>query len=268
MIFDGVLKKMHSEVSESGDVRYHFAAQNSPEMVSVNESLGKKISLKYQGIMSCSACGKHSKKLFQQGFCFGCSQKRPEADICQVRPELCHFARGTCRDSEWGKSHCFIPHTIYLALSSGLKVGITRTRHRLSRWVDQGAVSAVPVGQVSSRFEAGKVEVALKALFSDKTNWRAMLKNEVEDANLARARLKALGSLPSSVELISDSLKKPVCFQYPVLEYPTKVISLNFDKNPDIEGVLLGIKGQYLILDSGVLNIRKFSGYHVAIHQS
>jgi hypothetical protein len=50
-----------------------------------------------------------------------------------------------------------------------------------------------------------------------------------------------------------------------VLKYPTKVVSLNFDKTPIITGVLEGIKGQYLLLDSGVLNIRKFSSYHLTI---
>ena len=52
---------------------------------------------------------------------------------------------------------------------------------------------------------------------------------------------------------------------YPVLQYPEKVKSHNFDKTPEISGVLQGIKGQYLILDTGVLNIRKFSGYHITM---
>jgi hypothetical protein len=33
-----------------------------------------------------------------------------------------------------------------------------------------------------------------------------------------------------------------------------------------VEGTLLGIKGQYLILDSGVINMRRFAGYEVALH--
>lgn len=268
MIFDGILKKMRSEVSDSGDVSYFLSTKNEENDVLLNDLVGKKITMKFHGVISCVSCGKKTKKAYQQGFCFLCAQSRPEADLCQVRPELCHFAKGTCRDSDWGKNHCFIPHTVYLALSSGLKVGITRTRNRMSRWVDQGAVSAVPVGQVSNRLDAGNAEIALKKLFSDKTNWRAMLKNEVEDVNLSRARLKALGALPSSVEIMSDTLKNPVSFKYPVLEYPKKIASLNFDKCADVQGELLGIKGQYLILDAGVLNIRKFSGYHVSFEHS
>ena len=52
---------------------------------------------------------------------------------------------------------------------------------------------------------------------------------------------------------------------YPVDVYPDKVKSFNFDKQAEIEGVLQGIKGQYLILDSGVLNIRKFTGYNIDV---
>ena len=51
---------------------------------------------------------------------------------------------------------------------------------------------------------------------------------------------------------------------YPVLRYPEKVSSFNFDKTPLVEGVLWGIKGQYLILDTGVINVRKFGGYKIS----
>jgi hypothetical protein len=54
-----------------------------------------------------------------------------------------------------------------------------------------------------------------------------------------------------------------VDINFPVLEFPEKVKSLNFDKQPTVEGVLQGIKGQYLILDTGVINIRKFTAYNV-----
>jgi hypothetical protein len=43
------------------------------------------------------------------------------------------------------------------------------------------------------------------------------------------------------------------------------VVSHNFDKQPLVEGVLQGVKGQYLILDSGVINLRKFTGYEIQV---
>ena len=41
----------------------------------------------------------------------------------------------------------------------------------------------------------------------------------------------------------------PIDITYPVLEYPVKITSLNFDKQPIITGKLMGVKGQYFILD-------------------
>jgi hypothetical protein len=53
--------------------------------------------------------------------------------------------------------------------------------------------------------------------------------------------------------------------RYPVLEFPEKIKSHNFDKAPVVEGTLMGIKGQYLMFDTGVLNIRKFTSYEVSV---
>ena len=52
-----------------------------------------------------------------------------------------------------------------------------------------------------------------------------------------------------------------VQIRYPVLEYPEKVRSHNLDKEPRLEGTLMGIKGQYLIFDTAVINMRKYAGY-------
>jgi len=52
-------------------------------------------------------------------------------------------------------------------------------------------------------------------------------------------------------------------FRYPVLSYPQKVTAFNLDKDPDVKGTITGIKGQYLLLDTGVINIRKFTSYQV-----
>jgi len=51
--------------------------------------------------------------------------------------------------------------------------------------------------------------------------------------------------------------------KFPVEQFPEKVKSLNLDKQPLVEGILQGIKGQYLIMDTGVINMRKFTAYNV-----
>ena len=67
-----------------------------------------------------------------------------------------------------------------------------------------------------------------------------------------------------AIQLCKDAESQT--FDYPVLEYPAKIVSHNLDKNPDLEGRLMGIKGQYLILDCGVINIRKYTGYQAQLY--
>jgi hypothetical protein len=184
-----------------------------------------------------------------------------------MKPETCHYHLGTCREPDWGLSNCFSTHIVYLANSSGPKVGITRASNIPERWIDQGAISALPILSVNSRIDSGKIESALKPFIADKTNWRKMLKNEVESVDLLAIRNDLLIKIPELIEqLEAQKLDDQVLnIDYPVLKYPTRIVSLNFDKLPVISGVLDGIKGQYLLLDSGVLNLRKFSSYHVEL---
>jgi len=184
-----------------------------------------------------------------------------------MKPETCHHHLGTCREPLWGLDNCFAPHIIYLANSSGIKVGITRKNNMPNRWIDQGAVQALPIIEVDTRLKSGQIEVALKDYVADKTNWRKMLKNEVDSSNLIAVRDELLGKIPDLiVELEAKVLDNEVLnIYYPVVEYPEKISSLNFDKVPKITGILQGIKGQYLLLDCGVLNIRKFGSYNITM---
>ncbi|MFK7827129.1 MAG: DUF2797 domain-containing protein [Oligoflexales bacterium] len=260
-MFVGRVKKLQSEHSSEGSVQYKLPIGN--ECLSLNRLLGKKITLKATGNISCIECGRKIKKTYNQGLCFPCCQVLPQADLCQVKPEICHFNKGTCRDPHWAEKFCFIDHTVYLAISSDLKVGITRSFNQTNRWIDQGAVQALPIARVATRFDSGLVEVALKEEVNDKTNWRAMLKGEHKEIDLYAKRSELFGLFPSDVnaqKLENETIRS---FIYPVIEYPKKVISLNFTKDPLVTGILMGIKGQYLIFDTGVLNIRKFSGYEI-----
>ena len=200
------------------------------------------------------------KKTFGGGFCYPCFMSLPQADMCVMKPETCHYHLGTCRDPEWGEKNCMVPHTVYLANSSGLKVGITREKIPEVRWMDQGAVQAIPLGTVKTRLDSGKVEMAIKQHVSDKTNWRKMLKNEVDLADLEEKRKELSEHIPNDIDFeVSDA--EPTNINYPVEEYPVKIKSFNLDKDPNVSGVLKGIKGQYLIFDAGVINLRKYAGY-------
>lgn len=269
----GCLSKMSIEPGANGEpVRYTLRA--GEHRLDLNERLGQTLRLTYTGAIACTHCGRATKKSFAQGYCYPCFKRLAQCDTCIVKPETCHFHAGTCREPEWGERHCFQPHVVYLANSSGLKVGITRKTQLPTRWLDQGAIQALPILEVDTRLQSGVVEMLFKEQVADRTNWRAMLKGEVEplDLHVERDRLLAAlaGGLAGLRERFGDDALRildaePVSLDYPILEAPTKIVSHNFDKQPEVAGTLLGLKGQYLILDSGVINLRKFTGYEVAL---
>lgn len=244
------------------------------ELLPMNKHIGHRIRLVYQNEINCIACGRKTSKSFNQGYCYPCFRSLAACDMCIMKPETCHYAKGTCREPQWGEAHCFRPHYVYLANSSGIKVGITRETQIPTRWIDQGASQALPVFRVASRMQSGLLEMVLKQHVSDRTDWRKMLKAEAEPLDLAAIRDELLASCEDEIEDIRQQQGDGeieaveadiVSIVFPVRQYPEKVKSLNFDKQPQIEGQLLGIKGQYLILDSGVLNIRKFAGYNIEV---
>jgi hypothetical protein len=243
--------------------------------VDMNAVIGKQIRMKYKGEIHCVACGRLTKKSFNQGHCYPCFRALASCDMCIMKPETCHFDQGTCREPEWALNHCMQPHYVYLANSSGIKVGITRGSQVPTRWIDQGATQALPIFKVATRLQSGLLEVELKNHVSDRTDWRKMLKGDAEAVDLETLRdelveksatriaglVKQYGA--GSIAYLADA--EVTHIDYPVQAWPEKIKSLNFDNQAQIEACLQGIKGQYLILDSGVLNIRKFSGYNIEL---
>ncbi len=269
--YSGILRKMQTTLEEV--VEYQLPIGD--DLVPMNEWIGKSISLHYQGEIHCVSCGRKSNKSFNQGYCYPCFRSLPECDSCIIKPEQCHYRQGSCRDASWGEAHCLTDHYVYLSNTSGVKVGITRGSQIPTRWMDQGAVQALPILRVRERLLSGLVEVAMKAHVADKTSWQRMLKGEPELVDLAaerdqlfelcRPELEQIIEQEGEGALIRLEQESVVEIRYPVERYPAKVKSFNFDKTPDVEGTLQGIKGQYLILDSGVINIRKFGGYQIEL---
>ncbi len=263
----GPLQKMVSEIGQP--VIYQLAIGDS--LVPMADSIGKKICFKYHGEINCCHCGRPTKKSFNQGFCYPCFKTLASCDRCIMSPELCHYQQGTCREPKWGESFCMTPHYVYLANSSGIKVGITRASQIPTRWIDQGAIQGLMIARVASRFIAGQLEVIFKSQVADKTNWRVMLKGQIDQIDLIAQRDRLIeickheiNKLPlknTDIEWLQDEVETII--EYPVREYPVKVTPLSFDKTASVEGTLMGIKGQYLLLDTGVLNIRKHTSYHV-----
>jgi hypothetical protein len=261
----GTLSKMKVQLLDNGSAEY-FMRLGDLE-IPMEQYYGKKIRMEFSGDIFCCHCGDRTNKSFSQGYCFKHARSLAACDLCIMRPETCHHHLGTCREPEWGEKHCMIPHTVYLANSTGFKVGITRSHQRMTRWLDQGAAQAIPLCTVKTRIDAGKVEVAIKKFISDKTNWRALLKGPADKVDLIAKRDELLKEIPNDVEVIVDPAAEETNISYSVSEFPEKIKSHNFDKDPVVEGFLWGIKGQYLIMDTGVINIRKFTSYDVTINE-
>lgn len=233
--------------------------------VKMNELIGKQISMRYAGTINCVSCGKVTKKSFGQGFCYSCFIKSPMNSECIIRPELCEAHLGKGRDAAWEEKNHNKPHIVYLAFTHITKVGVTRVDQIPTRWIDQGAWKAVVLAEAPYRRIAGEIEVALKEHYADKTNWRSMLKNELnEEIAPEEEKEEAIDLLPEPLQEFYSENDEIYEMNYPVLHYPETIKSLTLDKVPEFEGELRGIKGQYLLLDKGrVINIRKHSGYLV-----
>ena len=256
MFYQGVLTKMETEFSHP--IQYYLILEN--DFLNMNQLLGKTITLqfvKYQ----CLKCGL-DKPIYRQGFCKADFFDIPQAGDWIMRPELstAHLGKED-RDLEYEKKVQLQPHIVYLANSSNVKVGVTRKSQVPTRWIDQGAHEAIEIVEVPNRYLAGITEVALKDHVADKTNWRKMLKNDVEDENLVEWRERLKSYIPEEAQEYYIASNTETNIDFPVLNYPEKPKSLNIEKQQTYTGKLVGIKGQYLIFeDDTVFNIRSNEG--------
>ncbi|WP_234493883.1 DUF2797 domain-containing protein [Vibrio maritimus] len=270
LLASGTLSKMRASLEST--VQYRLPVGD--EEVDLSPLIGKTITLNHTGNIFCASCGKKTKKSYSQGHCFVCMKKLASCDMCIMKPETCHYDEGTCREPEWGEANCMVDHFVYLSNTSSLKVGITRHTQIPTRWIDQGATQGLPILKVKTRQISGLIEVELAKHIADKTNWRTLLKQDGEPLELVDQAKALLPLVADKIEeirakygedavVVLDENITPL--SYPVNTYPTKITSHNFDKQPLVTGLLQGIKGQYLILDTGVINIRKFTSYEVEV---
>lgn len=266
----GTLRKMTSELNEVVEYSLPIGDQSLP----LNPLLNQHLELQFTGQIFCKNCGRKMNKSFSQGYCYPCMKSLAACDMCILKPEQCHFQQGTCREPEWGQRNCMVEHVVYLANTSALKVGITRKSQVPTRWIDQGATEALPIYLVRSRHISGLIEVELAQLMADRTNWRAMLKGNNDPIPLQGKAHEIRPQIEGTISTLLNEYGENAIQQldgevtkinYPVNIFPQKISSFNFDKIPLVSGLLMGIKGQYLIFDTGVINIRKFTGYEIEV---
>lgn len=253
------------ELTHRVDSPIRYSWRLGEETADVNAWIGKQIDIRFEGKKRCIACGRKVKKLYQNGYCFPCVTQLAETDLCIVKPDQCHFSAGTCRDESYAMAQCLIPHSVYLSVSSQVKVGVTRKNRELVRWVDQGATQAVVIAELPTRKQAGELEAAIATRLPDKTDWRKMVQGSAKKVDL-------LGVRDEISEWI-DPVWRPffianctaVDLGYPVLpDASVKALSLSAERSA-VSGRLVGVRGQYLLLESGVFNVRRHAGLLLAV---
>ncbi|WP_166424194.1 DUF2797 domain-containing protein [Paraglaciecola sp. 20A4] len=274
-IYQGNIRKM--QVSTDAQHLAQYQLPIGEQHIDMNALLGKEIKVSFDNLINCIHCQTKTKKSFNQGYCYRCLTKLAQCDSCIIKPELCHYDAGTCREPRWGEANCLSDHYVYLANTGTIKVGITRhvSEQVSSRWIDQGATQAMAIMRVQNRLTSGLVETAMKEFIADKTNWRTMLKSQPDTSDLQQLKEDLITQIEDQLDEITDEygfqaidiLDLPaVNIHYPVEQYPEKVKSINLDKELTFSGVLQGLKGQYWMLDGDrVINMRKYSGYHLRV---
>ena len=265
----GVLRAMRAELAAP----INYALLLGDAVVPLNPLLGRYVRIRFEGKIDCRNCGVATAKSYGEGYCYPCFKTLARCDLCVVSPSRCHYAAGTCREPAWGDAYCMQEHLVYIANSAGAKVGITKRANLPGRWIDQGATQALVIVQTQTRHQAGCVEAALSRYISDRTDWRALIKRGAPPLDLrdiaarlretARVELAALDTrFPGALAWVDQT---PAAFEYPVTRYASRARVLSLGGRAELGGLLLGIKGQYLMFDTGVFNVRRHCSYHVEV---
>jgi len=261
--FNGQISKLTAKLFSPIEYIFPLGNKNIP----INEYINKNISIEFNGDIFCINCNKKIKKTFMQGYCYPCFLQSPQTSECIFKPHLCKAHLGESRDMEWSKNNCLTDTYVYLSITSHLKVGVTRSSHIPSRWIDQGAHYAIKFAKTPNRYLAGLIEVALSQHISDRTQWRKMIQGDYNYIDLVDKKSELYNLLPENLKEYFINNDEIVEIEYPMDIQPEKIKSINLDKTPTALGKLTGIKGQYLILDNqNVFNVRKYTGYFVKIN--
>jgi hypothetical protein len=269
---EGPLTKLIIEpddpVSYSLRVGHDGDDAGSVDLLALNAFLGTGLEIRFLDRISCRFCQSPTAKSYGGGYCYPCFKKLARCDLCVMSPDRCHYHQGTCREPEWGETFCMQPHIVYLANSSGPKVGITRNGYQVGRWLDQGACQGVPILAATTRQVAGIAEVSLAGYLPDRTEWRRLVAGDAEPVDLLKLRdelKRELTVLPDGATWLDE---QPVAFSYPVTRYGHRLTRLRLDEEPLISGNLMGMKGQFLLFEHGVFNVSQHTSYHVRVTAS
>ncbi|HOY38408.1 MAG: DUF2797 domain-containing protein [Bacteroidales bacterium] len=261
-VFSGTLRKLQTRFDNP--VRYSI--YNELHDTRVNPLIGRSIRISHNGVINCIHCGAETKQSFHNGYCYSCFITLAETDAGVLHPELDKSHLGISRDMEWSKANSLIDHYVYLAVTGNLKVGVTRHTQIPTRWIDQGAISAVKLAKTPYRQLAGQIEVELKKYVSDKTNVAAMLQAVTHSIDLVAQKNLLSEHLPEELQQYVTLDNRITQIIYPIHGEVAYKTNLKLANTPQFEAKLIGVKGQYLIFTGGIVfNVRNHSGYHICI---
>ena len=264
----GNIRKMLSQLNSEVEYTLPLYETTQPSLnIELNQLIGRTIKISFSGIINCVVTGKKIRKAYGDGMSYDAFKSSPLAVESIIRPELSKIHLGVAlRDYDWEMEHHMKPHIVYLSKTAGNKVGVTKESQIPTRWIDQGAIQALIIARVPYRQAAGAIEISLKKHISDKTNWRKMLQNEINQDSLLSIRDELFSKVENEYRQYLVREETLYDINFPVIKYPEKVKSLTLDKVPEIEEKLVGIKGQYLLFENDlVFNVRRHSGYLIEL---
>lgn len=247
-------------------IRYSWRLQTGT--IDMNAQIGKGLQIRFEQEITCTHCGKPSAKSYGRGYCYRCFTTLARCDLCIVSPSRCHYANGTCREPEWGEQFCFTPHLVYLARSSGLKVGLTRAGNENFRWTEQGARAGLVIARTESRKAAGELELLLAKSVPDKTDWRKLVTGQSDSVDLtaecARVRTR-VGRAIEDIEGVHWVHETPQTLEFPVQRYLNRARRIRLIDDRVVTGKVLGIIGQFIMFDHGAFNVAEHTGMRVTV---
>ena len=256
--FTGQISKLITQLSDP--IEYFFPI--GQESINLKNYFNCEFEIVFNGDIFCINCNKKINKTFMQGYCYPCFLQSPKTSECIFKPHLCRAHEGESRDMQWSEKNCLTTTYVYLSLTSNLKVGVTRSSHIPSRWIDQGAHQAIKLAKCPNRYTAGMIEVEISKHISDRTQWRKMIQGIYDNIDLLKEKNRLLNTLSESLKRYKSKNDDIINFKYPGKRTPEKIKSINMEKLKNFNGILTGIKGQYLIFNNEyVLNVRKYTGY-------
>ena len=276
VVAEGVLAGLEAwaEPGADGAASVRHGLRIGEHRIALGAFLNVPVALVWSGRIVCRHCRQVTRKSYADGYCYTCFKRLAQCDLCVVSPDRCHYHLGTCREPAWGAAFCMHPHLVYVANSAGLKVGITREGNLPGRWIDQGATQAIVVMRTRTRHQAGCLEAALARHVADRTDWRLLSSGDAPALDLGAAwqSMKELARddldaarRPFGADVTEETHPAVSQFVYPVASYPSDTTRLKLGDPTRVEGRLVGVKGQYLLFDSGVLNVRQHTSYHVRL---